>query len=193
MKKITAIISVVIIILTGIFLTKQIIDSEKRIVKNVLPLKYEKIIKKAADEYDISPSLLFALIYTESKFNPEAESYAGAVGLTQINEQTFDWIKWRKADERNLTFEDVKNPEIAVDYGAFLLKHHLDEFKDVELALCAYNAGRGNVISWLKEDNYSENVENGRKLKEIPFKETKSYVKKIKELTIKYQTLYNMK
>ncbi len=193
MKKLLSVILAIFLTTCGMLLAVSIIQKEKSIVKETLPIKYEEIIKNTAEKYDISPSLLFALIYTESRFDPEAESYAGAVGLTQINEETFDWIKWRKSEERDLSFEDVKNPEISVDYGAYLLKHHIDEFEDVDLALCAYNAGRGNVISWLKNDEYSENTENGRKLKEIPFGETKAYVKKIKELTIKYQSLYNIK
>ena len=193
MKKLSAVILAILITTCGIVLTVKIFDKEKSIVKDILPLKYEKIVNKAAKDYDLPPSLLYSLIYTESRFNPEAKSYAGAVGLTQINEQTFDWIKWRRGNTDDFVFEDVKNPEVAIDYGAFLLKHHLDEFEDVDLALCAYNAGRGNVISWLNSDEYSENTENGRKLREIPFSETKNYVKKIKELTIKYQRLYNIK
>ena len=190
MKKLMAIIAAIVIITTCLVL---VVGREQNFVKVVMPLKYEDIINDASEEFDISPSLLCGLIYTESRFNSEAVSPAGAVGLTQINKPTFEWIKWRMNDERDIDFEDVKNPEISIYYGAFLLKHHIEEFGNVDLALCAYNAGRGSLIKWLDNDEYSKDGKEGRELIKIPFKETEAYVERVNEAQIKYQKLYKMK
>ncbi|MEG1965393.1 MAG: transglycosylase SLT domain-containing protein, partial [Oscillospiraceae bacterium] len=82
---------------------------------------------------------------------------------------------------------------IAVDYGAFLLKHHIDEFGTVDNALCAYNAGRGNLMKWLDNDEYSQDTSKGRVVVNIPFGDTKAYVEKINKIMLKYQELYNIK
>ena len=189
MKKIIAVIAAIIAVTTCLVL---VVGREKNLVKGTMPLEYEDIIKKASKEYGLDPSLLCGLIYTESRFDSEAVSPAGAVGLTQINEATFDWIKWRMGDESDISFEDVTDPEISIYYGAFLLKHHIDEFGDVDLALCAYNAGRGSLIKWLNDDEYSKDGENGRELIKIPFKETEAYVERVNEAQTKYQKLYKM-
>ncbi|MEG2916130.1 MAG: lytic transglycosylase domain-containing protein [Oscillospiraceae bacterium] len=190
MKKVLTVVAIVVIVLICVL---GINRQEKNLYDDAYPMECKEIVLDSAKKYDLQPSLLFALIYTESSFKPDAVSNMGAVGLTQITEQTFDWIKWRKNDNSDLTFDDVKKPEIAVDYGAFLLKHHIDEFGTVDNALCAYNAGRGNLIKWLDNDEYSQDTSKGRVVVNIPFGDTKAYVEKINKIMLKYQELYNIK
>ena len=58
---------------------------------------------------------------------------------------------------------------------------------DMETALVAYNAGEGNVSKWLNDKNFSD---DGKRLKNIPFKESREYITKIKENAKKYNKLY---
>ena len=62
-----------------------------------------------------------------------------------------------------------------------------DKFNDERVALAAYNAGEGNVITWLSDENYSE---NGKTLSVIPFSETRAYVEKVLKFKRLYKILY---
>ena len=67
--------------------------------------------------------------------------------------------------------------------GCYYLKYLFDRFKNVNVVLCAYNAGEGNVRKWLKNKEYSL---DGKTIKSIPFNETDKYVKKINKTYKKY-------
>ena len=61
-----------------------------RINKWEYPIQYAEYVTYYADKYDIDPLMLYAFIRTESNFDPRADSDAGARGLMQITEVTFD-------------------------------------------------------------------------------------------------------
>ena len=63
------------------------------------PLKYPDYVAAAAAENGVDPLLIYAVIRTESGFDPAAESGVGARGQMQITEVTFDWIKSKIAAE----------------------------------------------------------------------------------------------
>ena len=58
----------------------------------------------------------------------------------------------------------------------------------MELGICAYNAGQGNVRAWLKDKHYSK---DGKKLDFIPFNETKNYLNKVLKSYNYYKNRYN--
>ncbi|MFN0156024.1 MAG: transglycosylase SLT domain-containing protein, partial [Gaiella sp.] len=64
------------------------------------PLRYEAVIRTHAANYDLEPSLLAAVIYTESRFDPAARSSAGAVGLMQLLPDTAKGIALRTGGAR---------------------------------------------------------------------------------------------
>ena len=70
------------------------------------PLKYTEYVEKEAAANGVDPLLIYAVIRTESGFDPGAESSVGARGLMQITEVTFDWIKSKIAPGEDLTFDD---------------------------------------------------------------------------------------
>ena len=72
-----ALILLAILALAGVLLRQ----GYRRYMETVYPLKYAAFVNRAAEEYDFEPSLLFAMIYTESGFDPEAVSVADAKGL----------------------------------------------------------------------------------------------------------------
>ena len=149
------------------------------------PLKYSEYVEKYSEEYDLEKELVYAVIRTESNFNSSAVSGKGALGLMQIMEDTADWI----VDHSHIEAvqAEYSEPDTNIHMGCWYLNYLMNHFGDEDLALAAYNAGMGNVTGWLADERYSA---DGRTLKEIPFPETKEYVKRV-ELTEKiYEVLY---
>lgn len=141
---------------------------------------YFDMVLTAADLYDVPPSLVFAVIRTESDFNKDAVSAAGATGLMQLMPDTFVYIR----DE--LLFEttdesEIADPAVNIRYGTRYLAYLLDRFENERDALAAYNAGEGRVSEWLAQGEG-----------EIPFAETAAYVKKVAAAREQYQKKYNL-
>ena len=141
------------------------------------PLEYEHIIRTHAANHDLDPALLAAVVYVESRFDPAAESEAGAVGLMQLLPETAKGIALRTGGDR-FVVSDLRNPEINVRYGSWYLDHLLDRYGDLQTALAAYHAGQGNVDEWR-----SQGVG-------IAFPETRAYVDDVEELRRVYRNAY---
>ncbi|MGL4654755.1 MAG: lytic transglycosylase domain-containing protein [Sarcina sp.] len=151
-----------------------------------LPNEYSNDIQKYSVEYNLNPNLVKAVIKAESSYNPMVVSNMGAYGLMQITRETGYYIAGNMGmGDFNQTM--LYNPDINIQMGCWYLRNLINEFGDVNTALAAYNAGRGNVSNWLKNPEYSS---NGKTLKEIPFKETSNYVKKINFYEKLYTNLY---
>ncbi len=147
------------------------------------PLKYRELIIESADYFSLDRALVFATIKVESSFDKNAQSNKGAVGLMQITLSTAEYI----AKRLNINEYDLQDENINVRFGCYYLRYLIDKFKNIETAICAYNAGEGNVSKWLKDSDYSEDQIT---LKTIPFKETEEYLKKIVKTFEKYKKLY---
>jgi len=117
------------------------------------------------------------VIEAESKFNANAQSSAGAVGLMQLTPSTAKGIAQYTGGSR-FRVSDLENPDINIRYGAWYLGHLLEKYRDERLALAAYNAGQQNVDSW-----QSQHVG-------IQFDETKDYVNKVERLKKIYRKAY---
>ena len=141
------------------------------------PLRYEELITGHAENYRLEPQLLAAVIYQESKFDADARSASGAVGLMQLLPETGQGIADRTGGEEWRP-EDLLNPELNIRYGSWYLRHLLDKYGDEELALAAYNAGQANVDRW-RERGVG-----------IQFPETQHYVERIAELKRMYARSY---
>ncbi|MBF0609918.1 MAG: lytic transglycosylase domain-containing protein [Magnetococcales bacterium] len=98
--------------------------------------RYEAIIRQAARRYGVDESLIKAVIQTESSFNPQAVSHAGAEGLMQL----------MPATAAELGVQDSFNPEQNIMGGTQYLSRLLSRYQgNTRLALSAYNWGMGNV------------------------------------------------
>ena len=154
------------------------------------PLKYQQVLEASAEENGLPPSLLFAVAHTESGFDPEAVSAVDARGLMQITRDTFDWIQHKMGLEEPLDYDRyATDPAVSARYGAYLLRLLYDEFGSYELALCAYHAGRGNLLKWLRDPELSA---DGESLTHIPFSDTRWYVDRVLETQKSYQQLYQL-
>jgi soluble lytic murein transglycosylase len=141
------------------------------------PLRYEQIIEGHAENYRLDAALLAAVIYQESKFETEARSEAGALGLMQLQPETARGIAVRTGGTR-FRVEDLFDPEINVRYGSWYLRNLLDKYDDERLALAAYNAGQTQVDRWRAEGSG------------IAFAETRHYVERVAELKGIYRRAY---
>ncbi|MBQ2848309.1 MAG: lytic transglycosylase domain-containing protein [Clostridia bacterium] len=157
----------------------------KTLMKLAYPMKYTEYVEKYSGEYGVESELVYAVIKTESSFNPNAVSDADAVGLMQMTPETFEWIKTKLGEEdKDLSLYD---PETSVKYGTFFLGYLLDEFENTDTVLAAYHAGRGRVNGWLEDEKISS---DGKTLNEIPIPETAHYVKKVNKALNVYNNLY---
>lgn len=138
-------------------------------------LKYTKTVSRYAEKYELSEQLIFAVIKTESNFYERAKSQKNAYGIMQIKKETFDFVcQMFGLDFSN---EDIFDAEKNIQVGVCYLRYLIDKFEVVDVAVCAYNAGEGNVAKWLSDKSYSD---DGKTLKVVPFMETKNYLSKIK-------------
>lgn len=154
-------------------------------LKLLYPRRYEELVRREAAEFQLEEELVYAVIKTESGFDPDAESHAGAMGLMQLTKQTFDWMAAQYPLEDGAG--DVLDPGDNIHCGCALLRLLLDHYGSLEVALCAYNAGMGNVASWLEDEAYSG---DGKTLHTIPYPETEAYVEKVKRAYGMYRKLY---
>lgn len=147
------------------------------------PLKYKEYVFKNAQVYGLDSTLIFSIIKVESSFNKDAISNVGAIGLMQITEETGEYIAKMQGIEKYDLFE----PQTNIAFGCYYLKYLLLKFEVLSTALCAYNAGEGNVSGWLNVSKYSNDKKT---LKNIPFPETREYINKIQKTFSKYKKLY---
>lgn len=151
------------------------------------PLHYEREVNVSAHENSLDPYLLFAIIYVESRFHARVESRSGAIGLMQIMPRTGAWIAENKGV---LTYseEDLYDPATNISFGSWYLSHLLQRFHgNLILALAAYNAGTGNVVSWVERGVWDG---TWKRRGDIPFGETRAYLEKVFFVYGRYKTIY---
>ena len=160
------------------------------LMKKIYPLEYRDIVEREASEYHLDKALVYAVIKTESNFDPNAKSRAGAVGLMQITPPTFEWLQSKRKDEPALTEEDLLAPETNIRYGCHFLSMLLGMYPEKRTAICAYNAGIGAVNGWLDDPELSS---DGKCLDRVPYPETDRYSTLVLKNYKIYQNLYHFK
>ncbi len=156
------------------------------VMKELFPIKYQDYVERYSAEYGIDKNLVYSVIKVESNFNKDAVSAAGAKGLMQLMEKTA-----KECNEKGDFGYDIPNdllvPERNIRLGCFYLRKLIDTYKDARLAVIAYNGGTGNVQKWLENEELSDGKGG---LAEIPYNETRKYVKKVFKTFEIYNKLY---
>lgn len=181
-KTMTVITSLIILALVAVLV---LTNTYKVFFKKLYPVEYVEYVDYYSEKYGVSPQVIYAVIRTESGFDPDAKSDAGAVGLMQIMPDTFDWLQLYTKESYDKS--SLYDPEINIKYGTYYLSMLYKKYGSEQLVFSAYNAGIGRVNSWLNNDNLSD---DGITLSSIPYKETEQYVKKILFSIDMYQRLY---
>ncbi len=160
--------------------TKAVIDFEQR-----FPMPLRDIVVRRANGIGLDPAYVYGLIRQESRFIMDARSHVGASGLMQVMPATAKWTA-KKMGMTGFTPEQITDKEVNVAIGTGYLKLVLDDFGgSMPMAAAAYNAGPGRPRKWregpvLEAAIWAEN---------IPFQETRDYVKKVLSNTTNYAAL----
>ena len=161
-------------------------------------LSYASIVKTQARRFGLEPALIFALIETESHFNPFATSGIPAYGLMQIVPHSAGRDAWKFLTKhkgqpsRNYLFNAKNNIEMGSAYVHILFNRYLVKVKNRKsrelCAIAAYNTGSGNVlrsfhknkkIALAKINSLSSDAIYKHLKKRLPYKETRDYIVKV--------------
>lgn len=160
------------------------------VLKNIIyPLNHFDIVKNEASKNNIDPYLVMAIIKTESGFKKDATSNKDAKGLMQMIDSTATDVNNRtnivdKVGD-NLYDENV-NISLGCKYFSDLVKKYSGNYY---LAICAYNAGMGNVDKWLEQGVLEKDMDCIKDVS-IPYKETEKYLKKVMGSYKMYKMIY---
>lgn len=156
-------------------------------VRSLFPLRYRDIVESNCERFGVDKTLVYAIIHTESGFDPSARSDAGALGLMQIMPETFHWLQKKLEPELDLNDDMLFDPQVNIRYGVYLLSILGKYYESDVLQIAAYHAGMGSVDRWLKEEAISE---KNCSAEDIPSKITGHYVRKVERAKLVYKGLY---
>jgi soluble lytic murein transglycosylase len=170
------VVAAVVAVLALLPLLREAPDTVRR---TVYPLRYEAVIRDVSAEHGLEPTFVAAVIYTESRFRPNARSSQRAYGLMQLLPETARFIQERSGIEGNF-----RDPEVNLRMGAWYLDYLDGRYMgDERLVLAAYNSGEGRVDGWISDEGFDVG-------EDIPFKETRQYVTNVLEAQRTYEELY---
>lgn len=173
--------------------TKVVVDWSQR-----FPTPHKDALVIEAKKRGIDPAFVYGLIRQESRFITDAKSHVGAAGLMQIMPATARWTA-NRIGLTNFTGSQIHDININLTLGVAYLKYVLDENEgNPAYAAAAYNAGPHRVKSWRKamiEDPANKQPDKKLALaiwsENIPFSETRDYVKKVAANTESYKSVLN--
>ena len=139
------------------------------------PRPFAAVLEPAARANGLEPEYLWAIMRQESGYDPEAVSYADAIGLLQMLPSSSERLARRLgvAFERDMLFDPAWNIRLAAKYNGGL---HARFGGIAPLALAAFNAGAHNARRWLDD---SGDIELDRFVERIPFDQTRNYVRRV--------------
>ncbi len=153
------------------------------------PYEYRELIEAQAEQYNLHPAFVAAIVLNESSFRPGVKSNADAMGLMQIRPDTGEYIN-RALNLPGYNPDMLYDPETNIRFGCYYLGEMSERFGgDPVLVAAAYNAGPTNVQNWLNNSTYSADrrtipIEN------IPFGDTQTYARRVLRDYAAYKRLY---
>jgi len=147
-----------------------------------LPDEYVSAIRASSERHEVNPYVVAAIIDAESAWRPEIVSEAGAVGLMQVLPKTAEELSREGLVEAKFDPADLADPEVNIEFGTAYVRLLVERYHEIETAIAAYNAGIGNVDTW---------IEPGGNIREsIEFPETRHYVLRVARARDVYERLY---
>lgn len=164
-----------ITLISRITTDQEIHEQFGRDIKQILyPLAYWPIVREMSDKYGIDPLIPLSVMREESRYDPEAASVAGALGLMQLMPETAHKIAGSSVPLKGrLVMRDITTN---ITIGAYYLSFLQKEFGSFPETIAAYNAGPDKTREWLKEGLYKAHDEF---IEDIPYNETRHYVKRV--------------
>lgn len=151
---------------------------------------YQGEILEYSDKNKIDPFLVAAVIKNESNFDRKAVSGVGAIGLMQIMPDTGEWIA-KQMGIKKFDVQDLYSANVNIRLGCWYLGELEYEFqRNWVLMMIAYNAGRGNTKAWMQESAWDYDF---NRIEDIPYSDTREYVKKVLHDRDEYYKLYKNK
>lgn len=148
-------------------------------------LYYEQIVSEA-EETELDPLLVLAIAKVESGFNPDAVSPVGAVGIMQLMPDTARWLAGRLGEA--YLADELADVEYNIHLGTRYLRFLLDYWGgDINRAVASYNAGQTKVAEWLNSGVWDGTLAAADN---IPYQETRDYLKRVLAVYQQYQELY---
>ena len=162
---------------------------KNKIQRIFYPKSYEEFVSMYSDEYGVDENLIFAVIKAESNFQEDEVSHKDALGLMQIMKETAEDVarKYNIEIDFNNSEREILNVQNNIKIGTKYLAVLLEKYKNIEVAVAAYNAGIGTVDNWIEKGIIKS---DGSDIENIPYKETNNYVRKILRNYKIYQDLY---
>jgi soluble lytic murein transglycosylase len=151
------------------------------------PLTHWNEIKFWAGRRSLDPYTVAGLIRQETIFNPRARSGANAYGMMQLLIPTARSMARKYGSSASINGSTLFDPQLNIELGTAYMKDQLEKYGRVEYMSVAYNAGPGRVVSWRR----TLPLEMDEFVEEIPFSETRGYVKGIVRNTAQYRRLYD--
>ena len=165
--------------------TRLSIDFEQR-----FPMPHKDAVLARSRQINLDPAYVYGLIRQESRFITDARSHVGASGLMQVMPATAKWTA-KKIGLTQFTADQINDRDTNIAIGTSYLKLVLDSFEgSMPLAAGAYNAGPSRSRRWRAPSNGTGPVLEGAIWAEnVPFNETRDYVKKVLSNTTNYAAL----
>jgi len=160
--------------------TRGVVDFEQR-----FPMPLREIVVRRANGIGLDPAYVYGLIRQESRFIMDARSHVGASGLMQVMPATAKWTA-KKIGLAGFSPEQLSDKDTNVTIGTGYLKLVLDDFGgSMPMAAAAYNAGPGRPRKWRE----GPMLEGAIWAENVPFQETRDYVKKVLSNTTNYAAI----
>lgn len=152
------------------------------------PAAHADALFRHGSAYDVDPLLAMGLMRQESVYRAWALSPVGAIGLMQVMPRTGSRVAALMGDP-HYSPEQLEDPSTNLRYGTWYLSRLLDRFGGAfPLAVASYNGGPHNVSSWLRP--WGKDIRMDDYVEQIPYPETRDYVKKVSGYYATYVHLY---
>jgi soluble lytic murein transglycosylase len=150
--------------------------------------RYDDLIIAAGRRYGVDPSLVKAVVWQESRFDPDARGTVGELGLMQVTEDAaLEWVSFEriKGFHKDHLLDPRTNTLAGTYYLGKMVRRYAQTDDALPFALADYNAGRGNVLKWMTGPAKTNGLAFTQSIR---FPSTQAYVGSVATRFRKYQS-----